>query len=87
MFLGEGLRAGGVADLPVEGDDGTEYVVEFNIDVTSQQRAQRAIEQTQRAEAENVRLQEEIIRMQAEALRALSTPLIPIAASASTWRR
>ncbi|HVK69818.1 MAG TPA: STAS domain-containing protein [Polyangium sp.] len=65
--------------IPVEGDDGTEYVVEFNIDVTSQQRAQRAIEQTQRAEAENVRLQEEIIRMQAEALRALSTPLIPIA--------
>ncbi|MDI3289685.1 STAS domain-containing protein [Polyangium sp. 15x6] len=67
--------------IPIQGDDGTEYVVEFNIDVTSQQRAKHAIEQTQRAEAENVRLQEEIIRMQEETLRALSTPLIPIAES------
>ncbi|WP_281317213.1 STAS domain-containing protein [Polyangium sp. y55x31] len=67
--------------IPIHGDDGTEYVVEFNIDVTSQQQAKRAIEQTQRAEAENMRLQAEIIRMQEETLRALSTPLIPIAES------
>lgn len=67
--------------VPIQGDDGTEYVVEFNIDVTSQQRGQRAIEQSQRAEAENRRLQEEIIRMQEETLRAMSTPLIPIAES------
>ena len=65
--------------VPIQDDDGTEYVVEFNIDVTSQQRVKRAIEQSQRAEAENGRLQEEIIRMQEETLRALSTPLIPIA--------
>lgn len=67
--------------VPIQGDDGTEYVVEFNIDVTTQQRGLRAIEQSQRAEAENRRLQEEIIRMQEETLRALSTPLIPIAES------
>lgn len=67
--------------VPIQGDDGTEYVVEFNIDVTSQQRGQRAIEQSQRAEAENRRLQEASIRMQEENLRALSTPLIPIAES------
>lgn len=67
--------------IPIQGDDGIEYVVEFNIDVTSQQQAKRAIEQTQRAEAENMRLQAEIIRMQEETLRALSTPLIPIAES------
>jgi PAS domain S-box-containing protein len=67
--------------VPIQGDDGPEYVVEFNIDVTSQQRGQRAIEQSQRAEAENRRLQEENIRMQEETLRALSTPLIPIAES------
>lgn len=67
--------------VPIQGDDDTEYVVEFNIDVTSQQRVQRAIEQSQRAEAENGRLQEEIIRMQEETLRAVSTPLIPIAES------
>ncbi len=67
--------------VPIQGDDGTEYVVEFNIDVTSQQRGQQAIEQSRRAEAENRRLQEEIILMQEETLRALSTPLIPIAES------
>ncbi|MDI1446370.1 STAS domain-containing protein [Polyangium sp. 6x1] len=67
--------------IPLQGDDGSEYVIECNIDVTAQQRAQRAIEQSQRAEAENGRLQEEIIRMQEETLRALSTPLIPIAES------
>lgn len=65
--------------IPVQSDDGAQYVVEFNIDVTSQQRTQQAIEQTQHAEAENMRLQAEIIRVQEETLRALSTPLIPIA--------
>lgn len=58
--------------VPIEGDDGTDYVVECNIDVTAQQRALQA-------EAENRRLQEEIIRVQEQSLRALSTPLIPIA--------
>ncbi|MFS8067904.1 MAG: STAS domain-containing protein [Byssovorax sp.] len=67
--------------VPIQGDDGTEYVVEFNIDVTSQQRGQRAIEQSRRAEAENRRLQEESTRMQEETLRSMSTPLIPIAES------
>lgn len=58
--------------VPIEGDDGTEYVVECDIDVTAQQRALQT-------EAENRRLQEEIIRVQEQSLRALSTPLIPIA--------
>lgn len=58
--------------VPVEGDDGTEYVVECNIDVTAQQRVLQT-------ETENRRLQEEIIRVQEQSLRALSTPLIPIA--------
>lgn len=35
--------------VPVQGDDGAEYVVECNIDVTAQQRAQRALEEHVRA--------------------------------------
>ena len=58
--------------VPVQGDDAGEYIVECNIDVTQQQRAQRALQ-------ENRRLQEEIIQIQEESLRALSMPLIPIA--------
>jgi PAS domain S-box-containing protein len=55
--------------VPVQDDDTGEYIVECNIDVTEQQRVQRA-------EAENRRLQEEIIQIHEESLRALSMQVV-----------